>query len=41
MLVDSEEQNDWEALFTVSLKDSRAENRAIVRFDRVQKLGSE
>jgi len=41
MLVDSEEQNDWEALFTVSLKDSRAENRAIVRFVRVQKLGSD
>ncbi|MBE35094.1 MAG: DEAD/DEAH box helicase [Opitutaceae bacterium] len=40
MLVDVEAQNDWEALFTVSLKDSSEENRAIVRFDRVQKLGS-
>lgn len=40
MLVDSEEQNDWEVLFTVSLPESRTENRAVVTFVCVQKLGA-
>ncbi len=40
MLVDRDGLNDWEALFTVSLKDSREENRAVVRFEQIQKLSS-
>ncbi len=32
MLVDPADQNDWEARFTVSLAESRAANRAVVRF---------
>ena len=40
MLVDSDEQNDWEALFTVSLKESRLENRAIVNFVEVRVIGA-
>ena len=41
MLVDYEGLNDWEALFTVSLADSRAENRAVMKFLKVRKLGEE
>jgi superfamily II RNA helicase len=40
MLVDPEEQNDWEARFAVSLAPSRAENRAVVRFERVGPIGA-
>ena len=36
MLVDSEGHNDWEAVFTVSLAESRAENRAVVRLIEVR-----
>jgi hypothetical protein len=35
VLIDTEEHNDWEAAFTVSLADSRAANRAVVRFEGV------
>ena len=41
VLIDSEEQNDWEARFTVSLAQSRAENRAVVRFESVSPIGME
>lgn len=41
MLVDRDESNDWEARFTVLLTDSRRENRAIVNFETLQKLGSD
>jgi hypothetical protein len=40
VLVDTEEQNDWEARFIVSLAQSRAENRAVVRFDGVAPVGT-
>ena len=39
VLVDSAENNDWEARFVVSLADSRAENRAVVRFEDVAPIG--
>jgi len=35
VLIDSTEQNDWEARFTVSLAQSRAENRAVLKFEAV------
>ena len=38
MLIDGEGNNDWEAAFTVSLAQSRAENRAAVVFGAVQSL---
>jgi superfamily II RNA helicase len=38
VLIDSEEHNDWEARFTVSLAESRAANRAVVRFESVAAL---
>jgi hypothetical protein len=38
MLVDSEGRNDWEAVFAVSLAESRAENRAVVRLVEVRAL---
>jgi superfamily II RNA helicase len=40
ILVDLEEQNDWEARFTVSLPDSRAQNRAVLRFVEVRPVGA-
>ncbi len=40
MLVDYEGLNDWEAVFTVSLAESRAENRAVVRFVAVRLVGA-
>ncbi len=40
VLVDADELNDWEATFTVSLEASRAENRAVVRFDGVAPIGA-
>lgn len=39
MLIDAEEQNDWEARFVVSLGDSRKENRAVVRFLGIGAVG--
>ena len=39
MLVDQAGENDWEAVFAVSLPASRAENRAVVRFVAVRPLG--
>jgi hypothetical protein len=39
MLVDQMGENDWEAVFAVSLSASRAENRAVVRFVAVRPLG--
>ncbi|MEO7412416.1 MAG: DUF3516 domain-containing protein [Opitutaceae bacterium] len=41
MLVDAEEQNDWEARFAVLLEDSRRENRAVVKFAGVNAVGGE
>jgi hypothetical protein len=38
-LVDSAEQNDWEARFTVLLERSRAEHRAVIRFNIVGAIG--
>jgi superfamily II RNA helicase len=35
MLIDADEQNDWEVRFTVSLVQSRTENRAVVKFEGV------
>ncbi|HVU35201.1 MAG TPA: DUF3516 domain-containing protein, partial [Opitutaceae bacterium] len=40
VLIDSEGGNDWEARFVVSLPESRAENRAAVRFDDVAPVGA-
>ncbi len=39
VLADSEGQNDWEARFSVSLAESRAENRAVVKFIQVGPVG--
>jgi superfamily II RNA helicase len=39
VLIDGEEQNDWEARFTVLLGASRDETRAVIRFDSVQPVG--
>jgi len=40
VLVDVEEQNDWEARFTVSLADSRAQSRVVLRFAGVGPVGA-
>lgn len=40
VLIDSEEFNDWEAIFIVSLPESRAANRVVIRFDAVLPVGS-
>ena len=40
VLIDAEEQNDWEATFTVDLSASRTENRAVVAFVGVAPIGS-
>jgi hypothetical protein len=40
MLIDAEGINDWEVQFVVSLADSRAQNRAVVRFVTVQPVGA-
>ncbi|ACB77056.1 DEAD/DEAH box helicase [Opitutus terrae] len=39
VLVDPAEQNDWEARFTVSLDQSRAESRVALRFVDVNEIG--
>jgi hypothetical protein len=38
MLADHEELNDWEAVFRVSLAESRAQNRAVITFVAVRPL---
>ncbi len=40
VLIDAEEQNDWEATFTVNLTASRTENRAVVTFVGVTAIGT-
>ncbi|HUR59370.1 MAG TPA: DUF3516 domain-containing protein [Opitutaceae bacterium] len=39
VLIDADERNDWEATFTVALADSRAGNRAVLRFEAVNAIG--
>ncbi len=40
VLIDTEDANDWEAIFVVSLTASRAEDRAVVRLVEVRPIGS-
>jgi superfamily II RNA helicase len=40
VLIDASDANDWEASFTVSLSDSRATNRAVLRFEGVAVIGA-
>jgi superfamily II RNA helicase len=40
MLIDPADANDWEARFTVSLTESRAQNRAVLTFDAVRPVGA-
>ena len=40
VLVDPEENNDWEVTLVVSLAESRAANRAVIRFESVHPIGS-
>jgi superfamily II RNA helicase len=40
MLIDAEEQNDWEARFVVSLAESRTANRPVLRFVGVAPVGT-
>jgi hypothetical protein len=39
VLVDADDQNDWEARFVVRITQSRAENRAVVLFETVAAIG--
>ena len=39
VLIDAEGANDWEAVFAVSLAESRAEHRAVVRLVTVRPVG--
>jgi hypothetical protein len=39
VLIDTEEKNDWEARFVVSLSDSRSQNRAVIRLETVAPIG--
>ena len=39
VLVDKDELNDWEVRFTVSLVESRAQARAVVRFEEAGAIG--
>ena len=41
VLIDAEEQNDWEATFTISLAESRAQNRAVLSFSGVGPIGTQ
>lgn len=41
VLADLEEQNDWEARFTVLLDRSRAENRPVLQFHAVRPVGAD
>ena len=40
VLIDAEGANDWEAVFVVSLTESSAEDRAVVRLVAVRPIGS-
>ncbi|HWA88334.1 MAG TPA: DUF3516 domain-containing protein, partial [Opitutus sp.] len=40
VLVDADEQNDWEARFTIPLAESRAQGRAVLAFAGVRRIGS-
>ncbi len=40
VLIDADGQNDWEVRFTISLAQSRTENRAAARFDGVSQIGT-
>jgi superfamily II RNA helicase len=40
VLIDSEERNDWEARFVVSLPQSRAESRAVLTFETAAPIGA-
>lgn len=39
VLIDPQEQNDWEARFIVPLAEARTQNRAVVRFESVAAIG--
>ena len=39
VLIDAAELNDWEVRFTVDLTESRAANRAVLRFESVAPIG--
>lgn len=39
VLIDAESQNDWEARFTLSLAESRAEKRPVLKFETVAPIG--
>jgi superfamily II RNA helicase len=39
VLIDADGHNDWEAVFTIPLAESRAANRAVVRFETVHPIG--
>lgn len=39
VLADADELNDWEVVFAVSLTESRAQNRVVMRFERVAAIG--
>jgi len=41
VLIDAEEHNDWEATFTISLAESRAQNRAVLSFSGVGPIGTQ
>jgi superfamily II RNA helicase len=41
VLVDAEDINDWEVKFTVSLTESREQNRAVVRFESAGPVGGD
>jgi len=39
VLVDPEALNDWEVRFLISMKESREQGRAVIRFDSIQPVG--
>ncbi len=40
VLIDADEQNDWEATFVVLLAESRAQNQPVLRFTGVRPIGA-
>jgi hypothetical protein len=40
VLIDPDEANDWEAVFEVDLKESRTQNRVVLRFESVGPVGA-
>lgn len=40
VLVDPEDLNDWEAVFTVSVADSRTQNRPVITFESAGPIGA-